>query len=68
MLSGFDYELVFSPRNIVGLGNTVYLICYFQVAVELVLLSLLCFLLCVLFCTFKVSLGLLASGIAKGRL
>lgn len=49
----------FSPRNIVGLDNTV-LLCYFQVAVELVLLSLVCFLLCVLFCTCKVSLdGLL---------
>ena len=68
MLSGFDFELVFSPRNIVGLHNTVYLSYYFQVAVELVLLSPVCFLLCVLFCTCKISLGWLASGMSKGRL
>lgn len=62
MLSRFDYELVFSPSDIVGLDNTVYLICYFPVAVELVLLSLVCCVLCFLFCTFEVSWGWLPSG------
>lgn len=43
MLSRFDYKLVFSPKSIVGLDNIVYLICCVQVAVELVLQSLVCF-------------------------
>lgn len=53
MLSGFDYKSVFSPKSIVGLDNIVYLICCIQVAVELVLQSLVCFLF--VFCTFKMS-------------
>lgn len=45
MLSRFAYKLVFPSRSIVGLDSTVYLICCIQVAVELVLQSLVCFLL-----------------------
>lgn len=45
MVSRFDYKLVFAPKSIVGLADIVYLICCIQVAVELVLQSLVCFLI-----------------------